>query len=108
MTALAGKLAEGLRAEVARHGLPWTVTQIGARAELVFSEHPLESGAEAAAAIDRIVERAIHLFLLNRNVLVTPFHNMTLVAPSTTDADVGKLVMKFGAALDALCGTEGN
>lgn len=107
MTSLAEKLAAGLRAEVVRHGLPWTVTQIGARAELVFSERPLESGAEAAAAIDHTVERAIHLFLLNRNVLVTPFHNMTLVAPSTTGTDVEKLVANFGAALDALCGKEG-
>lgn len=108
MTALAEKLAAGLRHEVTRHRLPWTVTQIGARAELVFSERPLENGAEAAAAIDHTVERAIHLFLLNRNVLVTPFHNMTLVAPSTTEADVEKLVTGFGAALDALCGKEGH
>lgn len=108
MTKLAEKLAEGLRREVTRHHLPWTVTQIGARAELVFSKRPLENGAEAAAAIDHTVERAIHLFLLNRNVLVTPFHNMTLVAPSTTEADVEKLVAGFGAALDALCGKEGH
>lgn len=104
MTALAKKLASGLRAEVARYNLPWTVTQIGARAELVFSPRPLESGAEAAAAIDHAVERAIHLFLLNRNVLVTPFHNMTLVAPTTTEADVEKLVTRFGEALSVLCG----
>ena len=104
MTALAEKLASGLRGEVSRHGLPWTVTQIGARAELVFSSRPLENGAEAAAAIDHTVERAIHLFLLNRNVLVTPFHNMTLVAPTTTQADVERLVSRFGEALSALRG----
>lgn len=104
MTRLAEKLAEGLRTEVARHKLPWSVTQIGARAELVFSDRPLENGAEAAAAIDHAVERAIHLFLLNRNVLVTPFHNMTLVAPTTTDADVARLVAVFGDALSVLCG----
>ena len=104
MTALAEKLASGLRAEVARHGLPWTVTQIGARAELVFSPRPLRDGADAAAAIDHTVERAIHLFLLNRNVLVTPFHNMTLVAPTTTEADAEKLVSRFGEALSVLCG----
>jgi len=103
MTSLAEKLASGLRGEVSRHGLPWTVTQIGARAELVFSSRPLENGAEAAAAIDHTVERAIHLFLLNRNVLVTPFHNMTLVAPTTTQADVERLVSRFGEALSALC-----
>lgn len=104
MTALAEKLAEGLRAEVVRHKLPWTVTQIGGRAELVFSPRPLQDGADAAAAIDHAVERAIHLFLLNRNVLVTPFHNMTLIAPTTTQADVEKLVSRFGEALSALCG----
>jgi glutamate-1-semialdehyde 2,1-aminomutase len=104
MTRLARRLAEGLRASLAKFSLPWTVTQIGARAELVFSERPLESGAEAAAAIDHTVERAIHLFLLNRNVLVTPFHNMTLVAPSTTEADVDGLVARFGEALAVLCG----
>ena len=107
MTSLAEKLASGLRAEVARRCLPWTVSQIGARAELVFSPRPLENGAEAAAAIDHTVERAIHLFLLNRNVLVTPFHNMTLVAPSTTEADVENLVARFGEALSVLCGESG-
>lgn len=104
MTRLAERIAEGLRGEVARRRLPWTVTQIGARAELVFSPRPLENGAEAAAAIDHAVERAIHLFLLNRNVLVTPFHNMTLVAPTTSETDVERLVSGFGEALSVLCG----
>jgi glutamate-1-semialdehyde 2,1-aminomutase len=104
MTALASRLAEGLRRAVEKRHLPWTVTQLGARAELVFSARPLRDGAEAAAAIDHAVERAIHLFLLNRDVLVTPFHNMTLVAPSTTQADVDKLVHNFNEALALLCG----
>ncbi|ABS64326.1 aminotransferase class-III [Parvibaculum lavamentivorans DS-1] len=104
MTALASRLADGMRAAVTRHNLPWTVTQLGARAELVFSERPLRNGAEAAAAIDHAVERAIHLFLLNRNLLVTPFHNMTLVAPTTTEADVESLVIRFDEALSALSG----
>lgn len=104
MTSLAEYLAAGLRSEVERHGLPWTVTQIGARAELVFSDRPLENGTEAAAAIDHMVERAIHLYLLNRDVLVTPFHNMTLVAPTTTRADVDRLVSRIGEALSLLCG----
>ena len=104
MTELATGLADGLRTAVTRRTLPWTVTQLGARAELVFSPRPLRNGAEAAAAIDHTVERAIHLYLLNRDVLVTPFHNMTLVAPSTTKADVDRLVTHFDAALSLLCG----
>ncbi len=104
MSSLVHYLAEGLRAIVARHGLHWTVSQMGARAELVFSENPLRNGAEAAASIDHIVERALHLFLLNRQVLVTPFHNMTLVAPTTTKAQVDMLVAAFGEAIELLCG----
>ncbi|MDO8839520.1 MAG: aspartate aminotransferase family protein [Parvibaculum sp.] len=104
MTALAAQLAGALRAAVEKRRLPWTVTQLGARAELVFSPRPLRDGAEAAAAIDHDVERAIHLFLLNRGVLVTPFHNMTLVAPTTTQADVEKLAHNFDEALGLLCG----
>lgn len=104
MTSLAARLADGMRAAVAHRKLPWTVTQLGARAELVFSERPLENGAEAAAAINHEVERAIHLFLLNRNLLVTPFHNMTLVAPTTTETEIDNLVLRFGEALSLLCG----
>ncbi|MGV8995793.1 MAG: aspartate aminotransferase family protein [Parvibaculaceae bacterium] len=104
MNALAEELAAGLRKIVAGHGLPWSVTQIGARAELVFSPVPLRNGAEAAASMDGLVERALHLYLLNRNVLVTPFHNMTLIAPSTTRHDVARLIKLFDEAMALLCG----
>jgi glutamate-1-semialdehyde 2,1-aminomutase len=102
MLALSATLSDGLAAAIARHGLPWSVTRLGARAEIVHSPTPLRDGAHAAATIDHDVEGAIHLFLLNRDVLLTPFHNMTLVCPATTAAQVSRLNAAFDDALVAL------
>lgn len=104
MTRLAEALADGLDAAIAARGLPWSVTRLGARAEIVHTPRPLRDGAEAAESIDHDLEGVLHLFLLNRDVLVTPFHNMTLVSPATTQAHVGRLVRAFEDALDALAG----
>lgn len=102
MLALSDELAQGLAARIAAHGLPWSVTRLGARAEIVHSPTPLRDGAHAARTIDHAVEGAIHLFLLNRDVLVTPFHNMTLVSPATRQDHVHRLLAAFDDALDAL------
>lgn len=98
------RLAEGLRAVIARHGLPWCVTQVGARCEFQFCATPPRNGSEAGAAMDAELEHALHLFLLNRGVLITPFHNMMLVCPDTTDADVQRLLGAMDAALQELSG----
>jgi glutamate-1-semialdehyde 2,1-aminomutase len=97
-------LADGLREVIARHGLPWCVTQVGARCEFQFCAVPPRNGSEAGAAMDAGLEEAIHLFLLNRGVLITPFHNMMLVCPDTTDADVEALLGAMDAALQELSG----
>lgn len=102
MIARAGRLAEGLRATIARHARPWCVTQLGARVEFQFRAAPPRSGREAAEAFDDTLEHAIHLALLNRGVLITPFHNMMLVSPATTDAQVDRLVAAFDEVLAAL------
>jgi glutamate-1-semialdehyde 2,1-aminomutase len=96
------RLADGLRAVIARHGLPWCVTQVGARCEFQFCATPPRNGSEAGAAMDAGLEQALHLFLLNRGVLITPFHNMMLVCPDTTDANVQRLLDVMDAALQAL------
>jgi glutamate-1-semialdehyde 2,1-aminomutase len=92
MQALATTLAAGLRAVLALHAVPWCVTQVGARVEFQFCARPPQNGTEAGRAMDADLEHAIHLYLLNRGVLITPFHNMMLVCPATTGADVAKLV----------------
>jgi len=92
MHALATQLADGLRQTTAKHGVPWCVTQVGARVEFQFCAVTPVNGTEAGQAMDPELEHAIHLYLLNREVLITPFHNMMLVCPDTTQADVAKLI----------------
>ena len=95
MFKLAARLAEGLRKVIAEQQLPWCVTQIGARTEFQFTATPPKNGTEADKILDSELEHAIHLFLLNRGLLITPFHNMILVCPDTTEADVDRLVKGF-------------
>ncbi len=99
MLPLAERLANGIRAAIARHGLPWCVTQVGARVELQFCAAPPVNGSEADAVLDGELEHLIHLGLLNRGVLITPFHNMMLVSPATTEDDVAHLLCALDAVL---------
>lgn len=102
MLAQADALARGLRETLARHGLPWCVTQLGARCEFQFCATPPRNGAEAGAAADDALSQAIHLALLNRGVMITPFHNMMLTCPATRGADVARLLAAFDDTLARL------
>ena len=95
MFTLAAQLADGLRNVIARHRLPWCVTQVGARTEFQFSAQPPRNGSEAASGLDSALEQVIHLYLLNRGLLITPFHNMLLACPQTTPDDVARLLAAF-------------
>jgi len=88
MTPLAKRFADGVAMEIRAAGLPWNVTRLGCRAEYTFTERPPRNGAESAAAADFELERFLHLYALNRGVLLTPFHNMALMCPATTEADI--------------------
>ena len=100
MIPLAERLATNLKSQIARHQLPWSVTQIGARTEFQFCAKPPRTGREAEAAFHDALEKCIHLALLNRGVMITPFHNMILVCPQTTADDVDRLL----SALDETIG----
>lgn len=100
MLALAGELADGIRRVIARHRLPWCVTELGARVEFQFCPVPPKNGSEAGRILDGELEHLIHLGLLNRGVMITPFHNMMLVCPQTMAADVERLLQ----ALDEVLG----
>jgi len=84
----ASRLAEAARATIAANGLPWHVTQIGARAEIMFMPHPPRNGAEVIASRRGDLETLLHAFYMNEGILVTPFHTMFLMCPATTPADV--------------------
>jgi glutamate-1-semialdehyde 2,1-aminomutase len=80
------------------------VTRLGARAEHHFMPEPPRTGAEQAAHADPELERFLHLYAMNRGILMTPFHNMALMSPSTTEADVDRHTEVFAAAIDELIG----
>ncbi len=88
MIALATRFTDGVRETLDHHDLPWSVVQLGARAEYRFARPAPRTGTESAAAGDGAVEELLHLALANRGILLTPFHNMALMAPTTTEADV--------------------
>ena len=100
---LAERFTDGVQAVIDRHGLPWNVQRLGCRAEYWFCPPPRD-GAAAAAAVDEELERLMHLWALNRGVLLTPFHNMALFSPAHSEADVDRHTEVFGAAVDALLG----
>ena len=101
MFALAARLANGLRKVIAENQLPWCVTQVGARTEFQFTPTPPRNGTEAEKILDGELEHAIHLFLLNRGLLITPFHNMILVCPQTSNEDIDHLLDGFSAFIQA-------
>jgi glutamate-1-semialdehyde 2,1-aminomutase len=98
---LATRWADGVAGSIAKHGLDWSVQQLGCRAEYWFRKPP-KNGAEAAAAVDEQLENFMHLWALNRGVLLTPFHNMALVSSFHEESDVDLHTEVFDAALSAL------
>ncbi|MGE0595904.1 MAG: transaminase [Hyphomonadaceae bacterium] len=86
------RLVAVLRAVIARRALPWCVVQLGARAEIVFApEPPRDAAAMRAALAQSDLNHALHLYLINRAVLIAPFHMMMLVSPATTPEQIDRL-----------------
>ncbi|MBI4692394.1 MAG: aminotransferase class III-fold pyridoxal phosphate-dependent enzyme [Gammaproteobacteria bacterium] len=102
MAAQSAKLAAALRAMVATHGLPWTVTELGARLELQYGPRAPRTGREAEAIAHRELSQTLQLYLLNRGVVVTPFHMMTICAPETRDEDIVRLTSALDRAIATL------
>ena len=100
MIGQARRLAEAARAIIAANGLPWHVTQIGARAEIMFSPTPPRNGADVIATRRGDLETLLHAFYINEGVLVTPFHTMFLMCPATSAADVDRHEVVFARFVD--------
>jgi glutamate-1-semialdehyde 2,1-aminomutase len=98
--ALADQLAQGLRDGIRRHRLDWSVTQLGTRMELLCTAQPPRNASDMRRSSNHALELLLHLFMLNRGVLLTPFHNMLLVSPATSGADVQRLLNGFNAFLE--------
>ncbi|MFF1407261.1 transaminase [Streptomyces sp. NPDC058294] len=104
MAALAERFETGVRAAVQAHGLPWSVSRLGARTEYRFTSPAPRTGTRSAAAADPELEDFLHLYLANRGILLTPFHSMALMCPDTTERDVDTHTEVFAAALAELAG----
>jgi glutamate-1-semialdehyde 2,1-aminomutase len=102
MIPLAQRFTDGVAAAITAAGLPWHVTRLGCRAEYLFHPQPPRNGGEAAAAADFELERFMHLYALNRGILLTPFHNMALTSPATTPEDVDRHTHIFTGAVQEL------
>jgi glutamate-1-semialdehyde 2,1-aminomutase len=101
---MAERFVQGVEDVIAEYGLPWHVTRLGCRAEYWFCPTPPRNGGEAAAAIDHQLDQYMHLAALNRGILMTPFHNMALIAPPTTEADIDYHTEVFHEIVGALVG----
>ncbi|MDO8186901.1 transaminase [Conexibacter sp. JD483] len=102
MTALATRFTDGVRAIIDEHGLPWSIQQLGARAEYRFASPAPRNGGESHAAHQPDLDDYLHLHLANRGVLLTPFHAMALMSPATTAADVDRHHEVFAEAVREL------
>lgn len=102
MIALAERFVAGVEGAMRASHVPWHVTRLGCRAEYLFRDRPARNGGEAAGASDQAVDRFMHLWALNRAVLLTPFHNMALMCPATTAEDVDVHTEAFSHAMREL------
>jgi glutamate-1-semialdehyde 2,1-aminomutase len=106
MIQVAERFERGVQDVIAGRGLPWHVVRLGCRVEYLFRPDRARNGSEAAAGQDDELDPFIHLYLLNRGILMTPFHNMALMSPATTSEDVDRHTEVFAEMADELLDAE--
>ena len=104
MEALATQFAAGVQRTIDAHGLPWSISQLGARCEYRFANPAPTNGGTSMRSADPLLEEFLHLYCVNRGVLLTPFHNMALMCPATTSAQVARHQTVFDEAVGLLVG----
>ena len=104
MIDLATYFTDGVNALFDKYSLPWSINQLGTRAEYRFAKPYPITGTAAYESADAELEDFLHLYLANRGILLTPFHNMALMCPTTTKADVDRHHEVFEEAIAALVG----
>ena len=102
MIDLATVFTDGVNELFEKYNLPWSINQLGARAEYRFAKPYPKTGTDAFHAADPELEDYLHVYLANRGIMLTPFHNMALMCPTTTLADVEKHHEVFEAAIKEL------
>jgi glutamate-1-semialdehyde 2,1-aminomutase len=104
--ALAERFSEGVESVIKEYHLQWIVKRLGCRTEYWFRSTPPRNGGEAAAAVDYELDRYMHLFALNRGILMTPFHNMALISSQTTQEDIDYHTKIFRESVASLLDTK--
>jgi glutamate-1-semialdehyde 2,1-aminomutase len=104
MSELSERYASGVQRVIDRYELPWSISRLGARSEYRFVSPPPSNGGESNASADAELEDFIHVYLANRGILLTPFHNMALMCPATTQKDVDQHQAAFEACIAELVG----
>ena len=104
MIALGERFERGVAGVIERYGLPWHVVRVGCRSEYLFARERPRNGREAAESMDAELDAFMHLYALNRGVLLTPFHMMALMSPATTEVDVDRHTAVFAEAVGELAG----
>jgi glutamate-1-semialdehyde 2,1-aminomutase len=104
MSDLSARYASGVQRVIDRYELPWSISRLGARSEYRFVSPAPPSGGESNASADAELEDFIHVYLANRGILLTPFHNMALMCPTTTQKDVDQHEAAFEACIGELVG----
>ncbi len=99
---LARRLERGVADVIIKHSLPWHVSRVGARVEFMCVPQPPKNGFEASQVIHKPIDEAVHRYLLNRGIVITPFHNMMLICPATTQAHVDQLTTTLDACISEL------
>ena len=99
---LAKRLEKGIAERIIKHDVDWHVTRVGARVEFMCVGTPPRNGFEASQVIHRPIDVAVHRYLLNRGVVVTPFHNMMLICPATEPQHVDELLHQLDRCLAEL------
>ena len=104
MMPVAERWTAGVEKGIKDFDMPWHVTRLGCRAEYLFAPNAPKNGTEAHDAMDFELERFMHLYAMNRGILLTPFHNMALMSPATAPDDVDQHTRVFREALKELAG----
>jgi len=104
MIPMAERWTDGVAKAISEFELPWNVTRLGCRAEYLFSSKTPRNGTEAHDAMDFELELFMHLYAMNRGILLTPFHNMALMSPTTSKEDIDQHTKVFREAAKELVG----
>ena len=101
---LAKRFEQGVQSVIEEYQLPWHITRLGCRAEYWFQPNPPRDGSEANASVDEELVSYMHLAALNGGIMLTPFHNMALISPDTTEADIDHHTQAFRECIEAIAG----